>query len=140
MGKKESNEVRMTGVLPSQGADPIPVGKIPDGGTQVVKDAAVANSTATIHTVTAGKTLHLTLIIYEARNDNVATKNTLLYVTDGDDNTQYYLNGLSLQTTSQLKYPMPFNPPLEIIAGWKIKIISDANDCVVRGFIHGYEA
>ena len=59
MGLKEIDKVRMLGVLPSQGADPIPVGKIPDGGTQKAIDGSVNNETLTLITVTIGKTFYL---------------------------------------------------------------------------------
>ena len=140
MGKKESNEVRMIGIVPFQGADPIPVGKIPDGGTQVVKDDSAANTTATVHTVNNAKTLYLTSIIEQVRNDNAAIKTALFYVTDGDDTIQYYFDGLGVGPSTQHRFTATFNPPIEIATGWKIKIETDAADCHIGVFIHGYEA
>ncbi len=137
---KEDDHLKMLGVLPSQGADPIPVSILPDGGTQVAKHRGASNTTVVIHTVTTGKTLYLSSFIYSARNDNVANEYAYLFVTDGDDTPQYYLNDIALLPTNQLVFSVSFNPPLEIIAGWMIKIRTYDAGCAMMAFIHGYEA
>ncbi len=137
---KEKNLVRMLGVLPSQGADPIPVGKIPDGGTQVAKYALSNGAETLIHTVTDGKTLYLSALAFSIRNVSGSDAQGHMWVTDADDGTQYYFfNIQALDNTGPLG-SISFPTPLEIPAGYKIKVKSSQVDAKATGFIHGYEA
>ena len=140
MGKKEANEVRMLGVLPSRGADPIPVGKIPDGGTQVVESGTAQNETVVIHTVDTDKTLYLSVAGLCASNTSEAAGTTHLFVTDGDDTEMYALSYARMPANWCFSDQRCFSPPLEIPTGWKIKVDSSAVDVLGYGFIHGYEA
>lgn len=140
MGLKETNQVRMVGVVPARNADPVPVGKIPDDGTQVAVQGLAANQTTTIHTVTAAKTLYLSLAAVGVRNNNAANQSVYLRVTDGVDALQYDLFGFSVAASQGASDSHSFMPPLEIPAGWKLKVISADADVRAHAFIHGYEA
>lgn len=140
MGLKEIDQVRMLGVLPSQGADPIPVGKIPDGGTQIIKDGAVADGLQVVHTVTSGKTFYLSTAYGANYNTSGGAGYVQILVTDDEDATQYLLLRLRLAADGSISETMSFLPPLEIPAGYKIKINSDAANVAGYALIHGYEA
>ncbi len=139
MGKKESNEVRMLGILPSQGADPIPVGKIPDGGTQVVAWSHTENATLVVYTVSTGKTLYLSNATFISRNSAELYKYTRFFVTNAADEDQYYFYRIIQLADSIISCPYSFLPPLEIPAGYKIKLFSGDSDLQCMAFIHGYE-
>jgi len=139
MGKKISNEVRMFGVLPSQGADPIPVGKIPDLGTQIAKDGVAQAATTVIHTVTTGKTLYLDGITFSCYNETESPESGSLMVTNASDSTQYYLFTGQIPAHDTKLGSGCFPTALEIPAGWKIKLHSAGTDVFSRAFIHGYE-
>lgn len=137
---KEANEVRQVGVIPSEGADPIPVGKIPDAGTQVVKGTYANNSVVTLHTVTTGKILYLSAAALSIKNVSGGEGEGAMYVTDGEDAIRYYLFLYQSPDQHGTGGSIPLISPLEISAGWKIKVASDTASVYVTGFIHGYEA
>lgn len=138
MGKKESSEVRMLGVIPSKGADPIPVGKIPDGGTQVVKSDEIADTSAILHTVTTGKTLYLSHFTLCATRHVAASG--FLAVRDGNDSQVYVISYVQSYTSTQgMAVSGSFLPPLEIPAGYDVYLVSSDAGLFVNGFIHGYE-
>jgi len=139
MGLKKTNQLEMFGVLPSQGADPIPVGKIPDGGTQVVVSASPGVGTVLFYTVTAGKTLYLSLWVFSAYSENAARQNISFFVTNAADGFQWSLFNPSILPDTVMTKTAGFMPPLEIPAGYKIKTTIDAADAPCRIFIHGYE-
>lgn len=139
MGKKISNQARMIGVLPSQGADPIPVGKIPDDATQIAKSHVVQNGEVIIHTVTAGKIFYLTHYSFTP-NSSVAGKYAQLRVRNDSDVVQYTITMVLFDAAGQATVPGTFIPPLEIAAGWDIFLYSNDGGTDARGFIHGYEA
>jgi len=139
MPAKELNEVRMIGVLPSQGASPIPVGKIPDGAIQVIESGAVNNSTAELHEVSAGTTFYLTTVTLGIRNNNAAAQFIYLEVRNVGDVAQYSLftNGMGAGQGGSCS--ATFNPPLEIPAGWDIFLTSLVANMAGYATIHGYE-
>ncbi len=139
MGKKSSNEVRMIGVIPSQGADPIPVGKIPDDGTQIAKGNDAEDETKIIHTVTAGKTFYLSLIVFSHSNNAVSSQRGRMFVVDDGNNLQYYIVNTRCLTGDGKGFSIPFLPPLELVSEYAIKVVSDTADSIIWGFIHGYE-
>lgn len=133
------DKARTVGVLPFYDADPIPVGKIPDGGTQVRKSDVADNVTKVLHTVTAGKTLYLSFFTLRAvRNvDNYG----YLAVRNTSDVIAYYIACVdSYTSTPGNSITGTLLPPLEITAGWDIILHSPAVGMIINGFIHGYEA
>lgn len=140
MGKKEANEVRMLGVLPSQGADPIPVGKIPDGGTQTIIADNAANQHKTIYTVNTGKTYFVTGFMCFIFNSSATIRKCYLEVTDGDDNFQYYLCYVGAPIGGAFTESMNFSTLLEVPAGFKFRIYSDGASSEIYVTVFGYEA
>lgn len=139
MGLKETNEVRMRGVIPARNAEPIPVGKIPDLATQVVKQSSASGATATIHTVTAAKTLYLNTVIFSIYNVQTNVATLWMGVTNDSDTVQYYFFYTSVTSKEPFAVPATFFPPLEIPAGWKVKVYSNVSNAIAYGFLHGYE-
>lgn len=139
MGLKEKDTVRIFGVLPSQGADPIPVGKIPDGGIQVAKSNLIVNNTVIIHPVTADKILYLSALSFSSYNASGGVVQGTFFVTNADDALQYTFFTVLIPDDRGPSDAMGFMPPLEIPAGYKIKITSDTANFWIYGFIHGYE-
>lgn len=129
----------MKGVLPSQGADPIPVGKIPDDGTQVAASANADNTTTVIHTVTAGKTLYLNGVTIMANNSAGVVSSAYIVVRNAADAEQYHIFYIRLNDGLEDSDSENFIPPIEIAAGWDIALRSASADMYTRGFIHGYE-
>lgn len=138
MGLKETNQVRMVGVIPSRNASPIPVGKIPDDATQVTKRGSATNTTTVIHPVTASKTFYLSTLIFFA-DVTAAGYTAEIFVTNGQGATQYNLIYLTCRAVGQIGTSPSFNPPLEIPAGWDICAKSNGTQIVCDGFVHGYE-
>lgn len=136
----EPNRVRQWGALPSTDAGPIPVGKIPDLGTQIVLADTAENGTTVIHTVTAGKTLYLSAIFLNNFAGAAAGGLTYLFVTDSGDSEVYTLIMLRLPALGFASETNQFLPPLEIPAGYKLKVASSAASIVAYSFVHGYEA
>lgn len=139
MGKKESNEARMLGIIPSEGADPIPVGKIPDGATQVTKQEGGSTSGAVIHEVDGGKTFYLTTALPVFTNGDSSEQYANFYVANNAKVEQYSIFTFYLRPNSQLAGPLSFQPPLEIPAGWNVMVKTGHADCTAWAFIHGYE-
>jgi len=136
---KEVNETRMVGVLPSQGADPIPVGKIPDNGSQITRDEVAVNSAPTVHQVPSGKTGHITFALLTIRNSDTAIKTPRFFITNDSDVEQYSIQNQGVLPDTQHMIPMTFNPPLEVPSEYKVKVSSDDAALSVALFIHGYE-
>lgn len=161
MGKKILNEAQMVGVVPFQGADPIPteesspltsiqvelkpgadpilVGKIPDGATQIIVSDEAHNDIRVLRVVTAEKTLYLSSINTVFSALVAGDFRGFLFVTDNGDNTQYNLVYFRIHNQGTLVIAESFTPPLEIPAGWKVKVRSEAANCYTSGCIHGYE-
>ena len=140
MGKKISNEARMSGGLPSQGADPIPVGKSPDGGTQVLKHGSAENTTTIIHTVTTGKTLYLSVVTIGIYFTAEVSGYAQVYLRDEDDLNPAIPFILTRGANNGFCAGQGFCPPIEVPAAWDICVVSSAADLWAYGFIHGYEA
>lgn len=140
MGVKETNRVSAIGILPYSQADPIPVGKIPYGGTQIAKSATGNNTTPSIHKVNTGKTLYLTAITFSVRNFSEATASGIMAVNDDEAVEQYRLFRAQAPVGGGHAAGLSFMPPLEIPEDWTILILSAAAGVEVTGFIHGYEA
>lgn len=139
MDVKETNFINMVGVRPSQGAGPIPVGKIPDGGTQILKRRTIENAVSTIHTVTVGKTLYLSSVIISVRNTSGGPGNILVRIKDDENGVVTYLVYTVSEDDKYICTPMAFLPPLELAAGWYIEGSSPAANIILIISIHGYE-
>lgn len=133
-----SNEAKMIGVLPVQGANPIPVGKIPDDGIQIAKSVTATNETLLLLTITAGRTFYLTHYVFTP-NSSVVGAYGRVAVRNGSDVEQYVIAMTAFDTVGQVTVSGTLNPPLEIAAGWDIIVVSSDADLNARAFIHGYE-
>jgi len=125
--------------LPTKGADPIPVGKIPDGSIQVAKSNSAADGAVIIHTVTALKTLYLTHYTIIFMFNNAAAKIGNLSVRDDEDAFQYDIAKSYVWQTFGVSISGNPTPPIEIAAGWDVFLQTDDANCIAYGFIHGYE-
>jgi len=115
-------------------------GKIPSGATQVAAHKIANNSTEVIHTVTADKTLYLCQATLTTKNTSGAEGTNTFYVTNASDTIQYYLDNIQSPDQYGITSPHQFYPPLEISAGYKIKVTSSAANVYGTGFIFGYES
>lgn len=139
MSLKETNRVKTIGVLPTQNAEPIPVGKIPDNGTQITEDAYRCTGTLNAYIVTAGKTLYCSLMVLTTRNNSGALSYYQLEVRNASDVQQYVLARESVPNATGVNIVIPFLPPLEVPAGYKIVIKTGDADHCIQLFVHGYE-
>ena len=159
MPAKEYNEVKMRGILPSDGMDnipvtesapltsiqvepkpnaaPIPVGKVPDGAVQVMASGGADGSTVIVHTVTAGKILYLLFSVVYITADG--SDWVYFSVRDGDDVPKYYFISLTTTATMLNFITMNWPVPIEIPAGYDIVVHSSLAGCVLTSFIFGYE-
>lgn len=137
---KETNEARTQGIRPSKNADAIPVGKIPDQGTQVAVYDYASGTTVELHEVTTGETLYLSSAFLSARNASGGASSCEIHVTDGDNTEQYTIMLFSMADTLNEADTLNLLPPLEIPPGWKVKLKSGAANMHSYCFIHGYEA
>ena len=135
----EDNILRMVGVRPAYQANPIPVGAIPDRGTQVIKSGAVTGDTVVIHTVDVAKTFYLSHYNLHSANHSGAARDGNLLVTNASDTHQYYIARIYMDNDISDVISGSFMPPLEIPAGWKIWIMASDTLCDSVGTIHGYE-
>ena len=140
MSLSEDNQANQIGILPSKKAGPIPAGKIPDGGTQVAKDEEADGSEVTIHTVTSQTTLYLCTLILTTLNGSGSASAAYMIVTTAADSERYRFCYIYTPNNDGRCCSAAFSPPLEIAAGWKVKVYSSATDNKATGFIFGYEA
>lgn len=136
---KITNLVRTIGIIPTRNADPIPVGKIPDGGTQVAKEGSAAGADVIVHTVTSGKTLYLSACSLGIKNGLASTSSGYLGVRNASDTWQYMLLYTGVVANDGKTALLSFPIPLEIPAGYDIVANSSDADVQVYAFIHGYE-
>lgn len=139
MTEKETNIARMVGVLPSQGAGSIPVGKIPDGATQILAFEDANNSTEIVHTVTAGKTLYLVSWVFHTVGQAPGQAN--LFIRDDEDAFKGHLAGILIPATAGVcpSVANSVTPPMELLADWDVVLASTVAGLIVWGSIFGYE-
>lgn len=155
----EANQVNWIGIRPTNPEENIPVKQSDEtllnatvtqasnvrevypkrktGTTQIAKYQTANNGTEIVHTVTTGKTLFLCTIVLSALP--VATGGITIEVTNASDVWQYYIVSSMFLINEGAVSPIPFNPPLEIPAGYKIKITSDTVNFYARIFVYGWE-
>ena len=108
-----------------------------NGGAQISKHLSVTNTTGTVHTVTAAKTLQLVMVnfFHDAGGAGISR----IFVSDGSDTEQYTLfrtyTAINLPQSNSFNFPRP----LEIPAGYKIKIITNHADLTCFVYIFGEE-
>lgn len=127
-------------IFPGPNAGPIPVGKIPDDGTQVILSGSELNSGSIIHTVDSEKTLYLCHYQVQTVNWSAGVADTYLQVDNASDLHQYYIVRHYMRVDGNILSSHGFFPPLEIPAGYKVRLESDAASCMIFATIHGYEA
>lgn len=109
------------------------------GATQVAKSSTVTNGTTVLHTVTAGKTLHLVSWVVSGVSTFAGTQSITFFITNVADATQYIIVYEYLANTTKTRLSGCFPIPLTIAAGWKVKLAASAAGVTIRGFISGYE-
>jgi len=134
---EEQSPLTEISVKPVSPRQAIPIQPYGDFGTQIVKYAWVENATAIIHTVSAGKTLHLCSIALSV--DAVADGRGRMFVRDDSDTIQYYFFRPRRPAGNGEMVGLTFNPPLKISEGWDICVWSENADFHLIGFIFGYE-
>jgi len=123
---REDNKVLWRGVRPAH------------NGVQVAKSALATNNTVILHTVTAGKTLFLTTMVYGT--DPEAVGLCQMQVRNVADVVQYTIQNFIPRTTStSFSGSITFNPPLEIPAGYDIILVSGIAMLDLNCFINGWE-
>lgn len=127
------------GKLVLSSESPIPVGKIPDGGTQVVVGLIAQDQILDIYTVSDTKTLYLSNITVSIRNESGGVAGGYVRVRDQDDNWQYYIVSVAVPNNNSELVSISLCPPLEIAEKWDIAAYSSANNLRAVVFIHGYE-
>lgn len=123
---REPNQVLWRGVRPAH------------NGTQIAKDKTITNGTAIVHTVTAAKTFFLTAATFSVFGSAAAQRGEL-FVRDADDLNPYLIFLLGLGAAGHFSEGLPFNPPLEIPAGYDVCIFSNDANLGAAAFIHGWE-
>jgi len=136
---EETNLIKCVGVIPTRGADPIPVGKIPYGGTQIAISKGIENDEVIVRTVGGGSTLYLSAFTFSVVMLDVADVQGQLFVRNADDLYQYNLGNFRIHNYGHLAISASFMPPLEIPTAWDIVLTSDTANCFSDAFIHGYE-
>jgi hypothetical protein len=110
------------------------------GATQISEQGEADNTLVELHAVTASKTLYISLLIFSYWTTSPATGKVSCFVTNGGDVFQYYLVRTLVPAASDgMVVPISFKPGLEIPAGYKIKLWSEAAGVGINGFIHGWE-
>jgi len=161
MPAKEYNEVKMRGILPSDGMDaipvtesapltsiqvepkpnagPIPVGKIPDGASQIIRTGQAINEISVFYTVSAGKVLYLAYYQVFLSNTSGASASLNLRIRDDGDvfwaNIAFHYHPLDFV----FGYSGNFMPPLEIPENYDIYVSSERPLTSIVAVIHGYE-
>jgi len=129
----------MVGVLPSQGALPIPVGKIPDGATQILTFKDTDNTTEDVYRVTVGPVFYLCAITTGVWNASGAARVVFVRICDDGDVVKYLITYTQVAANGFYTLPTTFWPPLEMPVGWYIEQSSPALNCVLVTSIFGYE-
>ena len=106
--------------------------------TRIEKSAEATNATVILHTVTAGKTFHLTGA--SLCESSTAAGNAELIVRNVADVTQYMIFKLRGQgAASYHATSLPFFCAVKIPAGYDIVVNSNPAGMVANGFICGWE-
>lgn len=117
---------------------------IPTGATQVCEYNTVNNSTATVYTVTAGKTLYITNAVVVCSTQASAAGVTTLLEADifgtGTYKKLYYANLLATTASNNqvVSVPISFSPPVQVPAS-KLVRITAGTGATVNATIIGYE-
>lgn len=139
MGTKESNKVRMIGILPSQGAGPIPVGKIPDDGIQKIPYSSEKNSSGVVYTVPALTTFYLSSLAITGANTSGAARDVYVAWRNAADTIQGYFFFLDDVKDCVWCHNQTFIPPFELPEGYDIFVLSSGADARITLLAHGYE-
>jgi len=130
---------KVVGVLPVRDALPIPVGKIPDHGTQIMRDDIATNSDVEMYQVTGGKILYLTAFTLSIDNRSEGNAYVRLKITDSGDSLLYAFASVSAGPGSGNSMNLALSTPIEIASTYKIYCQSAYLLVTARGFIHGYQ-
>lgn len=112
----------------------------PAGSIQVVEsDERAGVGTTLVYTVTALKTLYLCSLGASDKNESGGSTRSHFFVANAADTEQYAFYRWRTLNNGGNGLPLTFVPPLEIPAGYKIKIECFAADASANLFIFGYE-
>lgn len=138
----ETDQVKFRGIRPVQPLEniftQIGANEVSSCGitrTIITKSLEVENTTAIIHTVTAGKTFYL-CNAFICASSGVAKTNTL-YVRNVADVTQYAIFCAETAAQQTINAFMPYNFPIPIAAGFDVVGFTDNTTMTI--FIHGWE-
>jgi hypothetical protein len=107
-------------------------------GVQVSKSGHTDNVLLIVHTVTAGKTLHITNLIAGGNSGGVASGSNI-YVRDTADAVVYYFVQQSTPANSNFLISLSLFHPIEVPSGYDICIISSAATARTDLYLHGWE-
>lgn len=155
----ESNQIKWFGIRPTNPAENIPVQqtdpallkatvsqvsnirevypKQKSGTTQISVFGYALNAIATVYTVTAGKTLYVCSFIFSIKATTAGSAQC--YITNPGDGGIIELFYVDRPAGEGLAFPMNFNPPLALSAGWKIKAVSAGTGLYSWVYIYGWE-
>ncbi len=134
----ETNQVKFVGIRRVSPEEGIPVyHKRKEGTTQIVKSKAVDNGYATVHTVTAGKTFFLSTLVHTVTP--TVAGSSYVTVRNAASVLQYAFTYCQTPAGHSENLAIPFNPPIEIPAGFYIDVFSSAANHTANVFISGWE-
>lgn len=138
----ETNQIKWFGVRPTSPVENIQVHpgifEATVAGitrTHIAKSVEISNTTAIIHTVTAGKIFYLCGFTMSA--DGGIAKITHILVRNVADTTQYILGDLATAAQAPVETSLCISPPIPIAAGFDVVLVTDNTHAAA--FIHGWE-
>lgn len=113
-------------------------------GTAIYKDAQIANATGIIHTVTAGKTLFMTGLSWQAHSTVAAVGGeVIVLVRNAADALQYEMVKVTIATSATDGRFAAGNhcahACIQIAAGFDICVVSNAVGINIQAFLQGWE-
>lgn len=136
----ESNEVNQVGINPSAGMNPIPIEQYLNANyTPIFTYGVGNNSQVTVHTVTAGKTLHLIHLDYCIDNQGGAPLVGVIGIYNTVPALVYVFVNRTYPNLTGDEGHVSFSIPLPIPAGYTIRTYSTGANLYAYCSIYGYE-
>lgn len=138
-GAIEYNEAKHVGVKPAVDQDSIRIySRIPEWGNEVVATGVANNSTVTVYTVAAGKTLYLTHANVDLTNNSGAVTFSATYISTGGGGVYFRLANAYLPAGNSKGKVLIFNPPMEVPATYYFVLASGVLNAPSYLSIHGF--
>ena len=106
---------------------------------QITASGQADNSTVTLRQVSAAYLGLINAVALSVYNESGGVATGRLFVTDASDVEQYSIMSFTLADGLSLCGQLSFPKAIQIAATYKIKIDSNAADCLVDGFVHLFE-